>query len=85
MPKLPRVKLLKQVKQSQDGRWKLATALFDSKGRIRRDRVRIHGYDEAHPKGSSLSNGGTTGSAIGKPRARTRRTPPTRPVSNRLS
>ena len=49
MPKLPRVKLLKQVKA---GRWKLATALFDSKGRVRRDRVRINGHDEAHPEGS---------------------------------
>jgi integrase len=50
MPKPPRVKLLKQVKVANS--WKLATALFDSKGRVRRDRVRVNGKDEAHPEGS---------------------------------
>jgi integrase len=50
MPKLPAVKLLKQVKVN--GRWTLATALFDSKGRVRRDHVRVKGIDESHPEGS---------------------------------
>ena len=50
MPKLPTVKLLKQVKT--DSRWVLATALFDSKGRVRRDHVRVNGSDETHPEGS---------------------------------
>jgi len=50
MPKLPAVKLLKQVKIK--GRWTLATALFDSKGRVRRDHVRVKGIDESHPEGS---------------------------------
>jgi integrase len=50
MPKLPTVKLLKQVKVSN--RWVLATALFDSKCRVRRDRVRVSGIDESHPEGS---------------------------------
>ena len=50
MSKLPHVNLLKQVKVN--GTWKLATALFDRKGRVRRDRVRVNGQDEAHPEGS---------------------------------
>jgi integrase/recombinase XerD len=50
MPKLPTVKLLKQVKT--DSRWVLVTALFDSKGRVRRDHVRVNGADETHPEGS---------------------------------
>ena len=50
MPKLPSVKLLKQVKTGN--RWILATALFDSKGRVRRDRVRVKGRDETHTEGS---------------------------------
>jgi hypothetical protein len=32
--------------------WVLAPALFDSKGRIRRDHVGIEDRDEAHPEGS---------------------------------
>ena len=50
MPKLPKVRLLKQVKSNN--RWVHATALFDSKGRVRRDHVRINGIDESHPEGS---------------------------------
>jgi integrase len=50
MPKLPAVKLLKQVKVNRS--WTLATALFDSKGRVRRDHVRVKGIDETHPEGS---------------------------------
>jgi hypothetical protein len=50
MPKPPHVSLIKQVKVN--GKWKLATALFDRKGRVRRDRVRVKGQDEAHPEGS---------------------------------
>jgi integrase len=50
MPKTPRVTLLKQVKI--DGNWRHARALFDTKGRVRRDRVRVGGQDELHPEGS---------------------------------
>jgi hypothetical protein len=50
MRKTPRVTLLKQVKAND--KWMPAPALFDSKGRIRRDHVRIAGRDEAHPEGS---------------------------------
>ena len=50
MAKLPRVSLLKQVKI--DNKWRHARALFDSKGRVRRDRVRVNGKDENHPEGS---------------------------------
>lgn len=50
MPKAPRVTLLKQVKT--DNKWRHARALFDSKGRVRRDRVRIAGQEELHPEGS---------------------------------
>lgn len=50
MPKPPRVTLLKQVKINN--KWRHARALFDSKGRVRRDRVRVNGKDESHPEGS---------------------------------
>ncbi len=50
MPKISRVKLLKQVKI--DSAWILAPTLLDSKGRIRRDHVMIDGRDEIHPEGS---------------------------------
>jgi len=50
MSKLPTVTLLKQIKI--DGKWRHARALFDSKGRVRRDRVRVNGVDESHPEGS---------------------------------
>ncbi len=50
MPKLPHVTLLKQVKINN--KWRHARALFDSKGRVRRDRVRVNGKDESHPEGS---------------------------------
>lgn len=50
MPKTPRVTLLKQVKV--DGKWRHARALFDTKGRVRRDRVRVGGQEELHPEGS---------------------------------
>jgi integrase/recombinase XerD len=50
MPKLPHVTLLKQVKTKN--KWRHARALFDSKGRVRRDRVRVNGKDEPHPEGS---------------------------------
>lgn len=50
MPKTPHVTLLKQVKV--DGNWRHARALFDTKGRVRRDRVRVSGLDELHPEGS---------------------------------
>ena len=46
LPKMPRVKLLKQVKVND--KWTLATALFDSKGRVRRDHVLINARDETH-------------------------------------
>ena len=50
MPKTPHVILLKQVKVG--GKWRHARALFDTKGRVRRDRVRVGGQDELHPEGS---------------------------------
>jgi integrase/recombinase XerD len=50
MPKSSRVKLLKQIKTTTG--WTLATALFDSKGRLRRDHVIVKGQDETHPEGS---------------------------------
>src|SRR5205823_5556563 len=42
--------LLKQVKIND--KWRQARALFDSKGRVRRDHVRINGKDETHSEGS---------------------------------
>ena len=50
MPKISRVKLLKKIKIN--GNWTLAPVLFDSKGRVRRDHVKIQGRDEDHPEGS---------------------------------
>jgi integrase/recombinase XerD len=50
MPKTPHVILLKQVKVG--GKWRHARALFDTKGRVRRDRVRVSGQDALHPEGS---------------------------------
>jgi integrase len=50
MRKTPRVTLLKQIKNKD--KWTPAAALFDSKGRVRRDHVRISGRDEVHPEGS---------------------------------
>ena len=44
------VRVLKQIKLPH--RWILATALFDSRGRIRPDHVRVKGKDETHPEGS---------------------------------
>jgi len=48
--KLACVKLLKQVKLPH--RWMLTPALFDSRGRVRPDHVRVKGKDEIHPEGS---------------------------------
>ena len=50
MPRLPRVKLHKQVKVND--KWTRATALFDSKGRVRRDHVLINAKDETPAEGS---------------------------------
>ena len=50
MPKIFRAKLLKKIKNN--GNWILVPALFDSKGRVRRDHVRVAGRDEVHPEGS---------------------------------
>ncbi|MGA8232263.1 MAG: site-specific integrase [Candidatus Acidiferrales bacterium] len=50
MPSIPRVRLLKQIKI--DGKWARVPALYDNKGRIRRDHVRVNGTDEVHPEGS---------------------------------
>ena len=49
-PKLGCVRLLKQIKLPH--RWMLTPALFDSRGRIRPDHVRVKGKDESHPEGS---------------------------------
>jgi hypothetical protein len=45
MPKPPRVNLIKQVKVH--GKWRPATVLFDRKGRVQPDRVRVNGQDAA--------------------------------------
>ena len=50
MPRSSRVKLFKQVKIND--KWALAAVLFDSKGRVRKDRVLVNGKDENHPEGS---------------------------------
>jgi hypothetical protein len=84
MLKPPRVTLIKQVKVH--GKWRPATVLFDRKGRVRPDRVRVNGQDEAPiPKAAISSSGGIRGSAAAKRRGPTPRTPPTRPESGRPS
>jgi integrase len=50
MARVSRVKLLKQIKTSAG--WTLASALFDSKGRVRRDHVLVAGNDEVHLEGT---------------------------------
>jgi integrase/recombinase XerD len=50
MPKISQVKLLKKIKVNAS--WTLAPVLFDSKGRVRRDHVKIQSRDEVHPEGS---------------------------------
>jgi integrase/recombinase XerD len=50
MPKSSRVRLFKQVKLN--AKWALAAALFDTKGRVRKDRVVVNGREENHPEGS---------------------------------
>jgi hypothetical protein len=47
---MSRVKLLKKIKHNDT--WTFAAALYDSKGRVRRDHVNIQGQDETHPEGS---------------------------------
>jgi integrase len=49
MPRIGRVKLLKKIKHNDN--WIFATALFDTKGRVRRDHVTVEGRDELHPEG----------------------------------
>lgn len=50
MPRFSRVKLFKQVKIND--KWALAAVLFDTKGRVRKDRVVVNGQEENHPEGS---------------------------------
>jgi integrase/recombinase XerD len=54
MPKISQVKLLKKIKISTvDGaKWTLVQALFDTKGRVRRDHVTVESRDEFHSEGS---------------------------------
>jgi len=54
MPEISQVKLLKRIKIASPERmsWGWGSALFDSKGRVRRDHVMIEGRDEAHAEGS---------------------------------
>jgi integrase/recombinase XerD len=54
MPRISRVRLFKKVKvAAPDGvSWSLAPALFDSKGRVRRDHVIVDTRDEVHTEGS---------------------------------
>ncbi|HZQ21428.1 MAG TPA: site-specific integrase [Terriglobales bacterium] len=50
MPRSSRVRLFKQAKIKH--KWALAAALFDTKGRVRKDRVVVNGREENHPEGS---------------------------------
>jgi hypothetical protein len=50
MPRISHVKLYKQIKTGAG--WTLAKALFDSRGRVRRDHVLVTGQDEVHPEGT---------------------------------
>jgi hypothetical protein len=50
MPKISRVKLLKQIKVNTA--WVLAPALFNSKGRIPPRSRHGRGQDESHPEGT---------------------------------
>ena len=54
MPKISQVKLLKKIKIAtpESVRWGWGSALFDSKGRVRRDHVLVNGKDETHTEGS---------------------------------
>jgi len=45
MPKISRVELLKQIKST--GTWTFAPALFDGKGRVRYDHVRVNGVERS--------------------------------------
>jgi integrase/recombinase XerD len=49
MPRIGRVKLLKKIKHNDN--WIFTTALFDTKGRVRRDHVTVEGRDELHAEG----------------------------------
>src|ERR1700676_3879515 len=49
MPRLGKVKLLKKIKHNDN--WIFAAALFDTKGRVRRDHVTVQGRDQVHPEG----------------------------------
>jgi hypothetical protein len=50
MPRQSKVRILKQIKINDH--WILAPVLFDSQGRVRRDRVRVNGSEELHPEGN---------------------------------
>lgn len=54
MPKVSQVKLLKRIKIAtpEHVTWGWGAALFDSKGRVRRDHVLVAGQDETHSEGS---------------------------------
>jgi len=54
VPKISQVRLLKKIKiPAVDGaKWTLVQALFDSKGRVRRDHVAVESRDEVHCEGS---------------------------------
>ncbi len=65
MPRLGDVKLFKQIKI--DGSWKLAPALYDSKGRVRRDHVRVQGRDEQHAEGTYYLEYWTAGKRTREP------------------
>ena len=61
-----------------------APALFDSKGRIRRDHVRVNGTDELHRRRQLLSsNVGTGENAVVKPSVRMLSPPPRKRGSGR--
>ena len=83
MPRLPRVKLLKQVKIND--KWTLAMALFDSKGRVRRDHVLINARDENHSEGSYFIEWWDQGKRHREAAGADARMPPTKPASGWLN
>src|SRR5258707_9961267 len=64
MPKISQVNLLKKIKipTANGATWVFAPALFDSKGRVRRDHVLVTGKDEPTTRAATTSNGGRAGS-----------------------
>jgi integrase/recombinase XerD len=81
MPKISCVKLFKRIKINE--KWILAQALFDSKGRLRRDHVRVQEKDEIHPEGSYFIEWWDRGKVTAKRSGLMAFRPPTRPERSR--